>query len=261
MSTTNPVHESEAAASSGPSLDDLKRTFFAPEDAERAAEAIEQARQVCHSHGIPVAFNWPAEKGEPLPEGYGVAVLPITRRASAGQGNQVIGCYIAGIPTLEAIAAHPKGDQFVRDQVASTLMNKLANAARPRGDDTAVGQSVPFSVADFIERADRDQGLTFFREHAGSYVKALNKLFKRKVMNATLLRQVLASRAFAEQQFPKVQQSQWEGLLRKMIQQAEQAGEDPGIVRVWLETRDETQIDIESDWDMDDFESMLSAEA
>lgn len=242
---------------SGPKLDDLKRQYFGPAKQDEAAAAIDGARTICAAHKIPVAFNWKAEDGEKLPEGYGVAVIPITQRRE-GAGNVPVGLYVVGIPDLDLITEHTKGKAWLRDIAEAALMNKFANTVRPKdGQETPL--SVPFSVDDFITRADRDQGLAFFRAIQSNYVGALNKMFQRKIMNGTMLRQVLSSAAFAVQQFPKFGQDLWEKLLEKMIAEANAKGDEPGILVNWKETRDQTAIEIADDWDMDDLNKMLGS--
>ena len=253
------MNDETPTATAAPKLEDLKRDYFAPGREEQAAIAIEKARAICAAHNLPVAFNWKAEDGETLPDGYGVSVLPITQRRE-GSGNVAVGLYIAGIPSVALIQSTDGGQLWVNDVCESALLNKFANTVRPRdGQETPL--SVPYSVADFITRADRDQGLAFYRSIQADYVGALNKLFKRKIMNGTLLRQVLQSAAFANQQFAKLPQATWEKMLQKMISQAEMAGENAGIIQNWLDTRAEAQIEIADDWDMDDLNTMLGEDA
>lgn len=238
-----------------PSLDDLKRAYFGPSNPDAAARAVDNARAICEAHDLPVAFNWDAEH-ENLPEGYGIGIVPITQRRE-NVGNVAIGCYIAGIPDPDTVLAHEKGEKWARSVMEGALLSKFANAARPR--DGQPPMSLPFSVEDFITSSRGDSGLAFFREHSSRYVKALNDLFRRRIMNATLLRQVLASAKFAEQQFPNVEQAKWEKVLDKMLAEAERENADPGIIALWKRTRDETEISV-SDFGLDDLDEALSIE-
>lgn len=252
-----PENQMQTGAQSGedkPSVEDLKRQYFKPSEGEKASQAIEKARQIAEANNLPVAFNWDAEK-EPLPEKYGVAIVPVTQRRE-GIGIVPIGLYIAGIPDPELIKEHEKGESWVRAVIVDRCMNKLSNAVRPRGDNQQAAMSVPFSVEDFITTASRDQGLSFFREYGPTYVKALKKLGLR-VMNMTLLRQVLASASFAEQQFPNVSQDKWEGILDKMLREASEEDTDPGIVKQWRETRNTTALET-GDFELDELDQLIA---
>ena len=77
-------------------------------------------------------------------------------------------------------------------------------------------------------------------------------------MNAALLKQTLASAAFAEQTFPKIQQSVWEGLLNKMIAAAQAVTKEAGIITTWLETRDAVEFET-SEFELDDLDSLINA--
>ena len=235
-------------------IEDLKRVYFSPNDKEAAKIAVEKARAIADAHVIPVAFNWPAEDGEKLPEDYGIAIIPIPQRRE-GQGNVIIGLHIAGVPSPESIIKSEKGSIWANDALVKVLINKYSNAVRPREGQATV--TAPFSMEDFITSATRESGLAFFREIQGVWVGALKKK-GLKLMNAALLKQTLASAAFAEQTFPKIQQSVWEGLLNKMIAAAQAVTKEAGIITTWLETRDAVEFET-SEFELDDLDSLINA--
>lgn len=235
-----------------PDIEELNRQYFEPDQQEEASKAVQRAQEIASAHGLPVAFNWDAEN-QSLPDGYGVAIIPVQERRE-GQGIAKIGVYIAGVPSIETVLQHEKGNDWLRTVGINHMLNKFSNAVRPRGGQPS-GMAVPFSVEDFITSASRDQGLQFFREISASWVKALKKLGLR-VMNVTLLRQVLASRSFAEQQFPNVSQEKWEKILDKMLEEAEQKKADAGIIKVWRETRNDTELST-GDFDLEELDQLI----
>lgn len=251
---TQPAAHAQPAATDAPSVDDLTRAYYPPANPDAMQAAVERAQTIAEANNLPLAFNWDAAN-DALPDGYGIGIVPVTQRRE-NIGNVTVGVYIAGIPDPDTILAHERGEAWARETMERSLLAKLASAVRPGRTDTGP-LSVPFSVEDFIIPSNRDQGLAYFRERSAHYVKALNELFKRKIMNGTILRQVLASRAFAEQQFQKVDQRAWEHVLDKMVEEATAAGKDPGIIRVWRDTRNETDLTPE-DFDLSELDSVLA---
>lgn len=229
-----------------PKLDELSRAWFASTN-PAAESAVAKAIAIAEAHALPVSYNWPAES-EPMPDGYDVAIIPVTKRTEA-DGNVPVALWITAIPSLEAIAAHEKGQQYIADKIADALMSKVANSVRPNEKKGAAPLSVPLSIDDFIIAATRDQGLSTFREHAKDWVKGLREA-GLVAMNASLLRQVLSSASFASQQFPKIPQAKWVALIDKMIARAARENLDPGIIAVWKQTRDETTLGAD-DFDVD----------
>jgi len=236
------------------SVDDIKRAYYAPSDVEAINKAVEQAQEAANNDGLPVSFNFDPE--QELPEGYGIATVPITQRSKSSSGNVPIGIYIAAIPDPETVAnSGVSGAAWIREAAINSLVAKFANAVRPRGEQQGLPETAPFTINDFITSASRDQGLGFFREIAPSWTKALKKLGLR-IMNQTLLRQVLQSRTFAEQQFPNISQEKWETILDRMNQAAEQQGKDAGVIKEWRRNRDNTEISVQ-DFDLDDLDEMM----
>lgn len=254
--STGTVEDTTSRAPESPgTLDDIKRAYYAPEQQEAAVAAVAMAQEIAEANNLPVVFNWDTDAA--LPEGYGVATLPITQRRE-GVGTVTIGLAIAGVPDPTLCMAHEKGEAWARSVLESALLNKLASAAR-QGRDGDGPLTLPYSVEDFIVSArGGDSGLTFFRENVKHFVDGINLKLKRKIMNATLLRQVLASAKFAEHQFPTIGQDAWERVLDVMLALAAKNGAEPGIVAVWRKTRNETDLAV-ADFSVDDIDDAFGA--
>lgn len=243
------------------SLDDLKRDYFPPTAKDQAQIAIKKAKDIAEANNIPVNFNWQAEDGEPLPEGYGVAIIPIPQRREGG--NVIVGLHVAGLPDPAKIAKEGSdeggdgiGEKWIADALVKVLINKYSNAVRSRdGQTDAV--TAPFSVRDFITSATRESGLVFFREIQALYVRTLKKK-GLKLMNAALLKQTVASAQFAEQTFPNIPQTVWEGVLDTMIRRAVVEHKEPGIIKTWRETRNSVTFDT-GDFNLDDLDNLFTS--
>ena len=259
---TNPTpevqNEAEAAKERAlvqEKIDEIGREYYGPADQTKAAARVNEIIALCQKAGLPVSFNWDAMSGESLPAGYGIAISPMQQRRE-DVGNVTIGVYFVGMPDPDLIAQHESGGAWIRETIIARMLNKFNSAARPKADNTGP-LSLPFSVVDFITNARQDNGLAYFREAAPAIVKALNTLFKRKIMNPSLLRQVLASAPFASQQFKGIPQDRWVGIINRMINTAKEGGKDPGILAVWLTSRDTTTAP-EVSFDLDALEGALT---
>jgi len=226
----------------------IPTTFFAGETLADAHDAVEIATLTAETEGVKVAQNF--KDGEELPDGFGLLVRPVSKR---GKGLQ--GVVVAAMPTLEAILAHEKGEQFVRDAMLSVLSDKLVAAVRGRGDDAVFGGTMPFTLADFLAPAKRDGGLPAFNIVANLFVQALKKKGAKK-MTKGLLRQICESTAFAEAEFPTVGQEQWVNVINTMASKATKEGESDAIFNHWLATRDQVEI-VSDDLNLDDLSGLL----
>jgi len=234
------------------SIEDLNRAYFAPDNKEAGGIAVEKARAIARACELEVSYNWDAENEPKLPDGYGVAIIPIPERRDGG--NVIIGLHIAGIPSPSTILKEEAGQTWAEAALVKVLINKYANAVRPKAG-IVNPPTAPFTINDFIISATRESGLAFFREIQAVFVQALKKK-GLKLMNTALLKQVLASSQFAEQTFPKITQEIWEGLIKRMIARAESTGVNPGIVKTWLETRASVAFDT-ADFGLDDIDALI----
>ena len=108
---------------------------------------------------------------------------------------------------------------------------------------------------DFIT-SSRVSGLLAFNLVGSLFVSALKKK-GLQFMTKVLLRQVLASAAFAEQQFPRIAQENWVIVLNSMIANVKKENVDAGVLQYWLDHRAETEIDT-TEIDLSDIEGMVS---
>ena len=79
-------------------------------------------------------------------------------------------------------------------------------------------------------------------------------------MTKPLLRSTLSSASFAEQQFPRTSQAKWIGLIDLLLKEATDNGIDPGMVKIWKDTRATAAIEM-PDFDLDDLDSLTAESA
>ncbi len=241
-------------------FDAVKRSYFPSLKLTEAQSLIGAITENASAQGIAVRFNFDPTKE--FVAGYGIAIIPITKRTDE-RGNIVNGIAIAAIPDIETVQAHQLGQQYVVDTVINSMINKLANAVRPRGDAGTVSASVPFTVEDFLTSNRVEGVLLAFRQLAPVYVKVLKKK-GLKFMTEGILRQTLQNAAFAEQQFPKIGQDKWQLILDNMIATATEEKIAVGILTEWKETRDSIEImddDVDlSDLSFDDEEEVIQVQ-
>ena len=187
-------------------VDDIKKLYFTSAKLADAQTEIEKVNAIAEEHELDMIFNFDTEKD--FPSGYGIAIVPVSKRDKAAKENVIVGVAIAAIPDLATVEQHENGKQFILDAVSGNMIAKLANAVRPRGDSGDSAASIPYSVDDFIT-SNRPEGvLLAYRKFASAYVKVLKKK-GLKYITDSILRQTLQSAAFAEQQFPSVGQDKW----------------------------------------------------
>lgn len=226
-------------------IDELPtRQWFSSNNLNAGSEAIAVVMAAAEVSKIPVLpFNFDVDAD--FPAGYGLSIIINTERSADKTGNIPVEVVIAAVPEPETVAADPAGAEWSRNAIISALLTKLSSAARGMRRAGGSISNLPFSVSEFISsQRGSGESLAVFNALAGIYVKG----FKAKGfshMSKNLLRSLLQSAEFAEQQFPGTPQARWEGLLNAMITKAE-AGimvdkqlvkYNPAILRHWLETR------------------------
>lgn len=250
---TNQQAGTEAPTST---LESIGKEYFAPSDLAAAQDKINEVLTLCNQLGIEPVRNFDPEKE--FEAGYGLAILPISKR----ENNVTIttGVCIAAIPDPATIAAHEGGEDYIRNIILAAVIAKLSNSVRPRSNG-AVASSVPFSVVDFITSSRGGESMASFSKLAPVFVKALKKK-GINYMTVVLLRQVLQSKSFAAEQFPKFPQTAWESLLNTMIAKCAEYKEDgktmpldPAILQSWKANRD--SVEIEQDIDLSDFADLV----
>ncbi|MCK4554128.1 hypothetical protein KAU19_04145 [Candidatus Parcubacteria bacterium] len=230
-------------------LQDVSRKSFSVEDLDNAQIYIGKAVQAANDAGVSPTFNF--DTNEELPAGYGLAVIPLTERV-AGQGNVTKGLCIAAIPSVDTILQAESGSPWVINQINAILLRSIKSAAMPSDDGSIT--SIPFKVEDFTT-STRSSALAAFNAVASLYVKAL-KDKGLKFMSKGLLRQVLSSAAFAEQQFPRIGQDNWQLVISSMVAHTGKEGIEAGILKHWAGTRDEIEVST-VDIDLSDIDGMV----
>lgn len=230
-------------------LQDVSRRSFTADDLESAQTYIGAAVQAAKLSEVEPVFNF--DTNENLPEGYGLSVIPLTERV-AGQGNVTKGLCIAAVPSVQTILQSDSGNAWVVKQLNDILIRSIKSAATP-SDDGAIS-SLPLKVEDFTT-STRSSALAAFNAVASLFVKAL-KDKGLKFMSKGLLRQVLSSAAFAEQQFPRIGQDNWVIVINSIMSHAAKEGVDAGILKHWLTTRDAIEVST-ADIDLSDIDGMV----
>lgn len=235
-------------------LDDVKKAYFPSGKLAEAQLEIEKVNAIAEEHNLGMVFNFDPEVE--FPAGYGLAIAPVTKNIDGK--NTIKAVAIAAIPDLETVQSAEGGQQFVAKCVVGSMIAKLQNAVRPRGETGETAASIPFSVADFIT-SNRPEGvLLAYRKLASAYVKVLKKKGLTYITES-ILRQILQSAAFAEQQFPTIDQSKWEQILDSMIARAEADELAPGMLVEWRKTRDSAElVDASVDLSDIDFDDIMA---
>ena len=232
-------------------LQDIEKKFFPPAQLTDGTNYINEVMTIAAKENIEPVFNF--DPAADFPAGYGISIIPLTKRV-AERGNLTYGIVIAAVPTVETLAADEAGANFIAKIVTDNLLRQVS--AKPKDEGAQI--SIPFKIEEFVTTS-RTSGLAAFNAVASDYVKAL-KTKGLKFMSKVLLRQVLASAAFAEQQFPRLSQENWQLVLDSMVAHVKQKGMEAGVLAHWKSTRDEVEIDT-SDIDLSDLDAMMDESA
>lgn len=231
------------------SMQDIEKKYFAPEQLEAGSNYINEVMEICAAENVEPVFNFDTDAE--FPEGYGLSIIPLTKRIPE-RGNSTYGVAIAAVPTVELLASEESGTNYINKIVTDALLKQVAAGAKPRDEGAQI--AIPFKLEEFTTTS-RSSGLAAFNLVASDYVKAL-KTKGLKFMSKPLLRQVLSSAQFAEQQFPRITQENWQVVLNSMMQHVKAKGVDTGVLNHWLNTRDEVEIDV-TDIDLTDLDTMV----
>lgn len=214
-------------------LQEVQRTTFFGADMEKAQEAINKVIEIVEAAGLePV---WQFDPAKPLPDNYGIVIMPLrTRDTKLGKLIVQNVCF-AGIPSPEAIEATEGGASWIRETAINTVIDKLYNTIRTRDDDNT--SPLPFSVKDFITTNRAEGVLIAFRKYAGAFVRKFRSAGFVN-MDEKVLRQCLASKEYAETNLAPVPQATWVDVIERMLSTAESEGIAPGMLTEWKETRD-----------------------
>lgn len=241
--------QAETANSQQATLQDIEKKFFPPEQLDAGTNYINEVMAICETSNIEAVFNF--DTNDEFPEGYGISIIPLTRRVQE-RGNQTYGVVIAAVPSVEKLASDDAGSNWIAKIITDALLRQVAIAAKPKDEGAII--SIPFKIEDFITTS-RTSGLAAFNAVSSDYVKAL-KQKGLKFMSKVLLRQVLASSQFAEQQFPRLSQDNWNLVLDSMMNHVKAKGMESGVLAHWKSTRDEVEIDV-TEIDLTDLDDMV----
>lgn len=237
-------------------LADVKRSWYrlnTDESATAAAHEYGLFEAIESIEGIEIAQNFEGE----VPEGYELALGPLTKTGKLpdGTSGQVnIGLFAAAIPSLDAILAHEKGEDWVRRTVANKLIAAVVQSIK------TASATRPHTVEDFIVSSrSTAESLAGYRKVASMYVKGLQAK-NLPEMSDTLLRQILSSQAFATARYPDKKPELWEHLLDLMIRAAEKEGKPAGIMEVWKATRNTAEMAEPEDLSFDDLDAIGETE-
>lgn len=233
-----------------PTMQSIEAKNFEASETEAASSYINTVVELCAAENVEPVFNFDPE--QPIQDGYGLSVIPLTKRVT-GKGFVVEGVCIAAVPSIDNIVAEASGSAWIAKQVLSIMLKNIRTAASKTAEDIT---SIPLKVGDFIT-SSRASGLLAFNACAPLYVKALKEKSTRlKFLNKALLRQILSSAAFAEQQLPGVDQAQWVLVINSMIAHAKTESIEAGLLTHWLNTRDQVEVDT-GDIDLSDLDDMF----
>jgi len=241
--------DTQAPAASETTMQDIEKKFFPASQLEAGIGYINEVMEICSNEQVEPVFNFDIEAD--FPEGYGLSIVPLQKRVPE-RGNITYGIVVAAIPSVELLSTEDAGVNWINKIITDALLRQVATAAKPK-DEGAV-TSLPFKIDDFITTS-RTSGLAAFNAVATDYVKAL-KSKGLKFMSKVLLRQVLASSQFAEQQFPRLSQDNWNLVLDSMQQHVKAKGMEVGILAHWKSTRDEIEIDV-AEIDLTDLDDLV----
>jgi len=242
------VQTNTAEQTEQPTLQDVEKKYFSSTQLEAGQTYIGEVMEICGRENVSPVLNFDSD--EEFPAGYGLAVIPLTERV-AERGNVTKGIAVAAIPDFEAVANDTAGGDWIKKQIVDAMIRQVNSAAK---SDDGTLTSIPFSINDFVT-SSRASGLAGFNAVAAQFVKALKKK-GLKLLSKGILRQILASAAFAEQQYPKVAQESWVAVLDSMIKHAESEGVDTTGLKHWKGTRDKVEVDM-NDFDLSDIDSLV----
>lgn len=233
-------------------MDDIVAKYFPPESI--ATDGIAYLETVKSIAGDKISANFDGDTT--IPDNYGLFIGPVSARSTDGTGNKVMGAIACVVPTLELLGASEAGVSWLREAALSAMRTKIANAVRPDKNGDASGE-IPFTLEDFIENRRESGVMKAYNETAPIAVASLKKL-GFKFMTVPLLRQVLVSKAFAESQFPKVDQKQWVAVLDLLVNRATAKGFDTSVLANWKATRDNAAASEMADFDVGKLDELMA---
>lgn len=235
-------------------LADIKRVVFAADALDKASAHIQALSVLCAANNIPVTFTFDVEAE--LPHGYLLAIIPQTETTVSDKGTtRVLSSVIVGaLPDAHKILLSPAGAVWA----VKVLTDKLIATLKAAVNKSINGESLPFTVDQFVATG-KTSAFAGFNLVAREYVKALKqKSPQLSFLSVILLRQILSSAQFAEQQFPRIKQSNWVHIIDAMQDTCRLEGVDVGILAEWVKTRDAVEVAL-VDVSLDDIGDLVNA--
>ena len=195
------------------SAQDIERTVFPSDNMEKASKRIGDVLAICLHENVPVDFTWDTD--QELPDNYSIAIVPLTETIK-GKGRVIMSVLIGVFPDIQTILQDAAGAAWAVKKLSENLISQLKNT-RNKMINAAELDEFPFTVADFVSTG-KTSVYAGYNLVAVDFVKALKKKSKSlSFISKILLRQILASAQFAEQQFPRIDQKNWVFIINSMI--------------------------------------------
>lgn len=230
----------------------IRREFFyGPESENAMNDAIGKAQAACAAAtnpdtGQPITPVLNFDPNEDIPEGYGIAILPVDRKnPRKGEKQLRVGLGIVAVPSQQLLRAseEPEVVNWVNDMLLQVCLNKVANSIRPR-EDGSLPSSIPFSLHDFATTT-RPQTTAVWNEVAPIMLKALqSRDVSFKGVTKDVFRRLLASAEYAKQTAPTIKQKTWALIIEKMKARAKAMNLQTEIFDNMLRTRDEVTFEL-----------------
>lgn len=200
---------------------------------------IDRAQEVAKEAGVEVTTPFDLEAGITEQETLGLAVWK-------SQGLRYV--VLTVLPLLSALINDAAGLRYVWECVTERMLLSVKAAIRK-------GDTVPRTVLEFLSFGRRysEKGWRAVRAHVNETLRKGNIH-----VNFGELAQCLASAAFASQMFPKVKQENWIAVIAYAKAQVTANNLEPGILDLWLATRDAAIAGSEEEGDFSAFSSDTS---
>jgi len=232
---------------------DIKRQVFQAPITEKSLSVLELAVNAYTTADLPVEYNFDIEKE--IPDNCSIAIVPITESIESG-GRVPSGLLVASVPAIQDVLGDAAGAVWAVKKLTDLMINQVKAGL---GKLVESAEQLPHSIADFVSTGKSSE-YAGYNAVAMDYIKALKKKSAALgFVSKVLLRQILASKQFAEHQFPRIAQSNWEFIIDAMIKSSAQQGLEPGILAYWRKTRDNALVD-EIDVDLQDIGALVATQ-
>jgi len=173
------------------------------------------------------------------------------------KGADIRTILVQPVPRLADVLEAPNASQWIAHTLTRALAQQLvrpirkpSNAEIDPGITADALAAIPLSIDDYVlSRAGAGSKWTVWKSHAKALIDTLAGAFAEfRAIRVTqdLLRQVLASKAFAERVFPAMEErGVFVKVIGALVKHAAKDGVEDSLPREWLATRDSVGADIE----------------